>query len=245
MPFFILKNIIGGCAMSKKFWEWTKPFDLKKEETALIIVDMQKGFVDEGAALEVPMARKQLPAITDIMKYCESAGIPVFLSRFEQDKGYAYDFYWKRNKERGLLNKDGSCKFSRNSDETQLCRCLSELVSDNDFVFSKYGYDCFAHTSLEFELKRKHIKTVIVVGTVVNWCVDSTVRSAYHKDYNVVVLSDCVSGYEHAGATGDKWVDMELDLFAEGFARVMSSDEAVAELEHIETVDSTKKISNF
>lgn len=159
--------------------------------------------------------------------------------------GYAYDFYWKRNKERGLLNKDGSCKFSRNSAETQLCDSLASLVSDNDCVFSKYSYDCFAHTSLEFELKRRHIKTVIVVGTVVNWCVDSTVRSAYHKDYNVVVLSDCVSGYEHAGATGEKWVDMELDLFAEGFAEVMSSDAAISELNKISIINETKKSSSF
>lgn len=159
--------------------------------------------------------------------------------------GYAYDFYWKRNKERGLLNKDGSCKFSRNSAETQLCDSLASLVSDNDCVFSKYSYDCFAHTSLEFELKRRHIKTVIVVGTVVNWCVDSTVRSAYHKDCNVVVLSDCVSGYEHAGATGEKWVDMELDLFAEGFAEVMSSDAAISELNKTSIINETKKSSSF
>lgn len=160
-------------------------------------------------------------------------------------KDYAYDFYWKRNKERGLLNKDGSCKFSRNSAEAQLCDSLASLVSDNDCVFSKYSYDCFAHTSLEFELKRRHIKTVIVVGTVVNWCVDSTVRSAYHKDYNVVVLSDCVSGYEHAGATGEKWVDMELDLFAEGFAAVMSSDAAISELNKISIINEIKKSSSF
>lgn len=158
---------------------------------------------------------------------------------------YAYDFYWKRNKERGLLNTDGSCKFSRNSAETQLCDSLASLVSDNDCVFSKYSYDCFAHTSLEFELKRRHIKTVIVVGTVVNWCVDSTVRSAYHKDYNVVVLSDCVSGYEHAGATGKKWVDMELDLFAEGFAEVMPSDAAISELNKTSIINETKKSSSF
>lgn len=160
-------------------------------------------------------------------------------------KGYAYDFYWKRNKERGLLNTDGSCKFSRNSAETQLCDSLASLVSDNDCVFSKYSYDCFAHTSLEFELKRRHIKTVIVVGTVVNWCIDSTVRSAYHKDYNVVVLSDCVSGYEHTGATGEKWVDMELDLFAEGFAEVMSSDAAISELNKTSIINETKKSSSF
>lgn len=101
--------------------------------------------------------------------------------------GYAYDFYWKRNKERGLLNKDGSCKFSRNSSETQLCGSIASLVSDND----------------------------------------------------------CVSGYEHAGATGDKWVDMELDLFAEGFAEVMSSDAAISELNKISIINETKKSSSF
>lgn len=241
--FLLTRN--GGLNMSKKYWEWKKPFDLKKEETALIIVDMQKGFVDEGAALEVPMARAQLPTITKVMKYCEINEIPVFLSKFEQDKGYAYDFYWKKNKERGLLKNDGSCKFARNSDEAQLCDDLSSLVSANDFVFPKYGYDCFAHTSLELELKRKHIKTVIIVGTVVNWCVDSTVRSAYHKDYNVVVLSDCVSGYNHAGATGEKWVEMELDLFGEGFARVMSSEDVISEMDSIKSSNEMKKISNL
>ena len=102
-------------------------------------------------------------------------------------KGYAYDFYWKRHKERGLLNKDGSCKFSRNSAETQLCDSLASLVSDND----------------------------------------------------------CVSGYERAGTTGDKWVDIELDLFAEGFAEVMSSDAAISELNKISIINETKKSSSF
>lgn len=81
--------------------------------------------------------------------------------------------------------------------------------------------------------------------SLLNWCVDSTVRSAYHRDYNVVVLSDCVSGYEHAGTTGDKWVDIELDLFAEGFAEVMSSDTAISELSKIDIINETKKSISF
>lgn len=53
---------------------------------------------------------------------------------------------------------------------------------------------------------------------------------------NVVVLSDCVSGYEHAGTTGDKWVDIELDLFAE----VMSSDAAISELNGIKAMNQSR-----
>lgn len=57
---------------------------------------------------------------------------------------------------------------------------------------------------------------------------------------NVVVLSDCISGYEHAGTTGDKWVDIELDLFAEGFAEVMSSDAAISELNGIKAMNQSR-----
>lgn len=60
---------------------------------------------------------------------------------------------------------------------------------------------------------------------------DSTIRSAYHKDYNVVVMADGVSGYDHAGASGQQWVDMELDLFGEGFARVLQETDLKKEIE--------------
>ena len=31
-----------------RYWEWNAPFKIDPKETALIIVDMQRGFVDEG-----------------------------------------------------------------------------------------------------------------------------------------------------------------------------------------------------
>ena len=31
-----------------RYWEWSDPSQIVPEETALIIIDMQKGFVDEG-----------------------------------------------------------------------------------------------------------------------------------------------------------------------------------------------------
>ena len=71
---------------------------------------------------------------------------------------------------------------------------------------------------------------LIICGTVVNWCVDSTVRSAYHKGYQVVVLADAVSGYDHAGLTGRQWVETELDLFGEAFAKVESARQLEQEI---------------
>ena len=215
--------------MSKKYWEWKPSFSIDPKHTAFLIIDMQKGFVDEGGCLEVPMARMQVPVMKDFKEFCHAKNMPVFLSVFAQGPDYSYDFYWKKNKERGLMSDDGSYKFALDSDECEITKELSPTGSDK--VFTKYGYDCFAHTELESWLNEHQIDTLIICGTVVNWCVDSTVRSAYHKDYNVVVLADAVSGYDHAGATGKQWVDMELDLFGEGFARVIKEADLKKELE--------------
>lgn len=214
--------------MSKRYWEWESPFDLNREDCALLIVDMQKGFVDQGACLEVPMAREQVPAIADFSRFCHEKGIPVYKSVFAQTPDFCYPFYWNKNRERGLLLDDGTWRFEPGSTE---CEMTAELAEQgDDTVFPKYGYDCFANTDLDAWLQDQGRRTVIICGTVVNWCVDSTVRSAYHRGYDVVVLADAVSGYDHAGLTGEQWVSAELDLFGEGFAKVLSCKEAEEEL---------------
>lgn len=215
--------------MSKKYWEWNSPFEILANETAFLIIDMQKGFVDKGGCLEVPMARRQVPIMADFTDFCHKYGIPVYKSVFAQGPDFSYDFYWNKNKERGLMDASGTYRFALGSEECEMTGALK--ATGSDIVFPKYGYDCFAHTDLDLWLKENHIKTLIICGTVVNWCVDSTIRSAYHKDYNVVVLSDAVSGYDHAGLTGEQWVTTELDLFGEAFAKVLSADEVKQEIE--------------
>ena len=211
-----------------RYWEWSNPFEIDPKETALIIVDMQKGFVDEGHCFFTPQAHAQIPLIADFKKFCNEVGIPVFMSVFAQDKDYHNDHYWFRNKERGLLNEDGSCKLRLGTDDCEMTKAL-EPVGD-DVVFTKYTYSCFSHTELETWLKKKRIRTVIICGTCTDWCVDSTIRDAYHKDYNVVVLADGVSTYPHAGAEPETWNTMLLDLWGEGFGRVVKAEEAKAEI---------------
>ncbi len=204
--------------MSRRYWEWSSPFQINPNECAFLIVDMQKGFVDKGACLEVPMARKTVPVIAEFANFCREKGIPVLYSRFVFSKDYTYRFYWNMREERGLLNPDGSNKFSLESNESEITDALKPCKGD--IVFDKCGYSCFPRSILSEELKKRNVKTLIIAGTVINWCVDSTVRDAYHRDYNVVLMADGVSGYDQAGITGEKWCEIELDHIAEAFARV-------------------------
>lgn len=217
--------------MSKRYWEWAPAFHMEPDKSALLVIDMQNGFVEEGASLEVPMARAQVPTIAGLVAFCREHGIPVIFTEFCVDpvnRNPRRDFYWKLAAQRGLdISEFGRDFWS----DTRDCEVISALEPRADeTVIKKTAYDSFADTELEEALASRGITQLMMLGTVVNWCVDSTARTAYHRQYDVTVIADGVSAFEHAGASGEDWCRMELDLFAEGFGRVMTSDEAMAEL---------------
>ena len=46
-------------------------------KTALMVIDMQRGFIDEGASLEVAGARDIIPNISNLIDACRAQGAPV------------------------------------------------------------------------------------------------------------------------------------------------------------------------
>ena len=59
-----------------------------------------------------------------------------------------------------------------------------------DDVIQKKRYDAFIDTPLETILKEKNIHTLIVSGVMTNLCCETTARSAFCRDYNVIFLID-------------------------------------------------------
>ncbi len=214
--------------MGRRWWEWEPVFRLDPRRAALLIVDMQNGFVQPGAPLEVPMARAQVPVIRALLESCRSRGVPVIFTAFCVGPDFRYPFYWAMARQRGLRLEPPASMFAADRPETAVVPELAPRPGER--VIRKCGYDAFAHTELESVLRGLGVTDLIVAGTVVNWCVDSTVRGAFHRFYRVVVVADGVSGYDHAGATGEQWREMELDLFAEAFGRVLTAEQVVKEL---------------
>merc|ERR1711948_102849 len=60
-------------------------------------------------------------------------------------------------------------------------------------ITGKKGLDAFPNTTLEQELRKAGIETVILCGFLTNCCVESTMRTAYEKGFNVVTLTDCTA----------------------------------------------------
>lgn len=66
-------------------------------------------------------------------------------------------------------------------------------VEGDIVVEGKRGLDAFGSTNLDFILRAKGITTVALAGFLTNCCVESTMRTAYERGFNVVTLTDAVA----------------------------------------------------
>lgn len=60
-------------------------------------------------------------------------------------------------------------------------------------IEGKRGLDAFPSTNLDFILRSKGIQTVVLGGFLTNCCVESTMRSAYERGFDVITLKDCTA----------------------------------------------------
>ncbi len=215
--------------MSRRYWEWERPITWDPERTAFLVIDMQQGFVAPGGPLAVPMAGAQVPAIARVQQAFRRRGHVVAFTRFVVRPDEFVPFYRAIAPQRGLDALSPDSPFAPGAPDAAIVPELAPLAGEP--VIDKVAYDGFADTSLELALRSRGVDTIVFAGTVVNWCVDSTLRAAFHRRFSCIVLADGVSGYDHAGATGEQWVAQELDHFAEAFAIVMDSDELVDALD--------------
>lgn len=93
-----------------------------------------------------------------------------------------------------------------------------------DVVILKPSYGAFYDTPLETILRNLERDTIIIAGTLTNFCCGTTARQGYERGFQVVFASDLT-------ATDDPTLqEAELCVLRKGFARVMTSDEIVAAL---------------
>lgn len=60
-------------------------------------------------------------------------------------------------------------------------------------IEGKRGLDAFGSTNLDFILRSKGITKVVLAGFLTNCCVESTMRTAYERGFEVVTLTDAVA----------------------------------------------------
>ena len=114
---------------------------------------------------------------------------------------------------------------------------LSELTKeDSDIMVRKTVNDAFSRSKLDTVLDSLNVSKVIISGWATDFCVDSTVRSAVSRGYDVVVASDghTVSDRPHMAAPDvivhHNWLWQNLQVHPGNAIEVKSCEEICAGL---------------
>ncbi|GAI68207.1 unnamed protein product [marine sediment metagenome] len=145
---------------------------------ALLVMEMLKDFVERGAPLEVPSARKILPKVKLRIEEARKKGIPVV---YICDAHRAQDEEFKRWPAHAILGTKGA-------------EVVEELKPQKtDFVVKKRRYSGFLGTDLDLLLKELKVEKLHLTGVLTNICVFFTAAEAAMRGYKVVVYRDSVA----------------------------------------------------
>jgi len=177
-------------------------FDFDLKTTALLVIDMQRDFVDPGGFGEalgndVSLLRAAIPPTERVLETARRLGMLVIHTR----EGHRPDLsdLPPAKKARGRLDNGIG-------DPGPMGRILVRGEYGHDIVDSlqprpgepvvdKPGKGSFYATDLDAILKMRGITHLLVCGVTTEVCVHTTVREANDRGYECMVLSDCVASY--------------------------------------------------
>ncbi|HEV8472060.1 MAG TPA: isochorismatase family cysteine hydrolase [Methylomirabilota bacterium] len=202
---------------------------LEPGRTALVVVDMQRGFVDPGQAMEVPAARASVPVVRSLLQLFRSKRLPIVFTAFvySPDVPLLVGELHPEHKPappgapRGFGMPSSCCL--QGDPSAEVIEALAPRPDEP--VIRKRWYDAFAGSALDGALRARGVTSLVVTGTMTDVCVLATVTGAFNREYKITVVEDGVSTL---------WPEIQratLDIVSRSYGRVVSSEkvrEAVA-----------------
>ncbi len=169
--------------------------DLKS--AALLVIDMQNGFLHEKGTLGISgVDTKRLstivPAVKLLVERCQQVAMPVIWTVQEH---FAKDASRAQKKLAAHTAKRRQISCLAGTWDAEIIEGLKPLATLNpSYVIRKHRFGAFYETRLEMLLRQLGTRTLFVIGTTTNACVETSIREAYLRDYDVVAVTDCISG---------------------------------------------------
>jgi nicotinamidase-related amidase len=157
---------------------------VKKEQCALIIIDMQNDFIAEGAPIECPGGRDIIPNIKRLKTWAKANKIPVFYTQ-ERHRKQKVDFGLEL-----IRSEPEHCL-----EGTKGVEIVPELTPEEDeFVIGKRRYSGYYLTDLEVLMRSFGRNVLVITGAATNVCVYATALDAIQRDVQPIVIADGVAG---------------------------------------------------
>ena len=172
-------------------------------KTCLIIIDMQKDFVEKGGFGEmlgndVQQLQRAVEPCQKVLQAARDAGLLVIHTR-EGHRADLSDIHMHK------LHRPGSSK-TVIGEPGPNGRILVRGEPGHDIIESLYpkqgepvidkpGKGSFYATDLECILKAKNMETIFVCGVTTEVCVHTTIREGNDRGYHCICVQDCCASY--------------------------------------------------
>lgn len=179
--------------------------------SALLVLDMQRYFLDPSAHAFVPSAPAIVPGLVHLVEAYAARNLPVTFTRHTnspQDAGQMA-VWW-----RDLI-----------APESPASAIIPEFNLSSGQVIEKHQYDAFIDSSLDAILAARQVRQVVISGVMTHLCCETTARSAFGRGYQVFFLADGTATYNQ------QFHQASLLNLAHGFAAIIQVSDILAALD--------------
>ena len=173
---------------------------LKSEETAHLIIDVQKTYLEPKPNSEENgewqpffnrMSDLVIPNIKNLISFLRKKNVENIFARIACHKESGLD--------RSLSQKKPGFNYLLLPKNTPSGQIVDDLKPESDdIIMMKTTDSALTGTNLRLILNNMGIKNVICTGIFTDQCVSSTVRSLVDESFNVIVVEDCCAAATEA-----------------------------------------------
>lgn len=209
--YFTLDNIDAQAAemlAAVRHLQKSTAITLKPYNAALLVLDMQRYFLEETSHAFIPSAGAIIPRIQLLQDVFINNHLPVVQTRHVNTSQNA-----------GLM----SSWWNELIAETNPLSEISPYIRHQQAaVFVKPQYDAFHNTDLEQWLLGRYVSQVVITGVMTHLCCETTARSAFMRGFQVFFTVDATASYNR------QFHQASLLNLSHGFAVPVLSEQVLA-----------------